>query len=84
MTHPITGQVIPSNAYNIGTPNYDGIYHCRFWYLGEWIDVYIDDHLPVVKDYTNGHDANRYQFWGAHSRDPNELWVALTEKAFVR
>ncbi|XP_033761572.1 calpain-5-like, partial [Pecten maximus] len=69
-------QVIPSDAYLVGSPEYDGVFHCRFWRYGVWEDVYIDDYLPIV--YGNS-------VYGAHSdTDENEMWVALLEKAFAR
>lgn len=73
---PIIFQIIPSDSYPVGSPNYDGIFHCRFWRFGIWDDVFIDDCLPVI--YGN-------KIYSAHSNtDPNEMWVALLEKAFAR
>ena len=61
--------------YRIGTDDYRGVFHCRFWKFGEWIDVYVDDFLPVVDD----------EPWGARSNtDSNEMWVSLVEKAFAK
>ncbi|XP_033762963.1 calpain-2 catalytic subunit-like isoform X2 [Pecten maximus] len=69
-------QVIPRNAYPVGTPEYKGMFHCRFWRYGIWDDVYIDDNLPIV--YGD-------KVYSAHSAtDENEMWVALLEKAFAR
>ncbi|KAL8561164.1 hypothetical protein ACOMHN_054535 [Nucella lapillus] len=69
-------QVIPDDAYHVGTDHYDGIFHCRFWRFGQWEDVYIDDFLPIVHGTTP---------WGARSAtDPDEFWVSLLEKAFAR
>ncbi|XP_021367799.1 calpain-1 catalytic subunit-like [Mizuhopecten yessoensis] len=69
-------QVIPRNAYKVGTAEYKGIFHCRFWRYGVWDDVYIDDHLPII--YGD-------KVYSAHSAtDENEMWVALLEKAFAR
>ena len=28
--------------------DYFGIFHCRFYHLGDWIDVVIDDYLPTI------------------------------------
>lgn len=68
-------QIIPEDAYKIGTAAYDGVFHCRFWKFGEWVDLYIDDYLPVKFG----------KPWGARSAtDPNEMWVSLMEKAFAR
>ncbi|XP_060076489.1 calpain-5-like [Ylistrum balloti] len=69
-------QVIPADAYLVGKPEYDGVFHCRFWRYGVWEDVYIDDYLPIVYDNV---------VYGAHSdTDENEMWVALLEKAFAK
>ena len=68
-------QIIPENSYKIGSSDYDGVFHCRFWRFGEWVDVYIDDYLPVI--YTD-------KLWAAENRNPNVLWVALVEKAFAK
>nr|XP_034308910.1 calpain-1 catalytic subunit-like isoform X2 [Crassostrea gigas] len=69
-------RIIPSDSYPVGSPKYDGIFHCRFWRFGIWDDVFIDDCLPII--YGN-------QIYSAHSNtDPNEMWVALLEKAFAR
>ena len=61
--------------YNIGTEGYRGVFHCRFWKFGEWIDVYVDDFIPIKYG----------QPWGAHSAtDKNEMWISLMEKAFAK
>lgn len=69
-------RIIPRDSYPVGTPNYDGIFHCRFWRFGIWDDVFIDDYLPIIY---------RNQVYSARSlTDPNEMWVSLLEKAFAR
>lgn len=68
--------MLPDDAYNAGTAQFDGVVHVRLWHFGRWEDVYTDDYLPVT-------DSCR--LWGAHSAtNPEEIWVSLLEKAFTK
>lgn len=53
-----------------------GAYHFRFWKLGHWYDIVIDDYLPTY---------NSSELLFSHNKIyPNEFWVPLFEKAFAK
>lgn len=68
-------QVVPPNQSF--DDNYCGIFHFRFWFFGEWVDIVVDDRLPCVPAFVN-------PLLFLQSKDPNEFWCALFEKAYAK
>jgi hypothetical protein len=56
------------------TGRHPGIFRFRFYRFGEWVEVVVDDYLPTRDD----------KLIYAHSRNPDEMWVSLLEKAYAK
>ncbi|XP_008056710.1 calpain-13 [Carlito syrichta] len=54
---------------------YAGIFRFRFWQCGQWVEVVIDDYLPVV--------GRNYLFVRPY-QDTQEFWPCLLEKAYAK
>lgn len=57
-----------------------GIYTCRFYVDGDWVEVITDTNIPCLR---NLHNGSFYPVYGA-SANNNELWVTFVEKAFAK
>jgi hypothetical protein len=57
-----------------------GIYTCRFYVNGEWVEVITDTLIPCRRDNYNGELKPVY----GHSIHRNEMWISLVEKAFAK
>lgn len=58
-----------------------GVYTCRFYVEGEWVDVITDTNLPCIRDEANSQNVSLAY---GRSGNPKEMWVSLVEKAYAK
>jgi len=67
-------RVVPKDQGFSAKDGYCGAFHFNFWVFGQWKEVIIDDRLPMKGD----------RLLSVSSKDKNEFWSALLEKAYAK
>ncbi len=57
-----------------------GVFTCRFYVEGSWVDIITDTNIPCVRDPNSGAFSPAY----GHSPNSGEMWVCLAEKAYAK
>ena len=57
-----------------------GVFTCRFYVEGSWVDVITDTNIPCIRNPNTGAFSPAY----GHSTNEGEMWVCLAEKAYAK
>ncbi|XP_044515528.1 calpain-13 [Gracilinanus agilis] len=82
----LLARIVPTNQSF--TQGYAGIFHFQFWQCGQWVDVVVDDRLPVKPVWVADRSVVkliRREYLFVHPRGGNsEFWPCLLEKAYAK
>lgn len=74
---PLLAKVFPDHQqqeWREGTPH-PGVFRFCFWLLGAWVEVLVDDRLPLTE---------KGLLYGCRSRTGSHFWAPLLEKAYAK
>lgn len=57
-----------------------GVFTCRFYVNGQWVEVVTDTNIPCKRDEVTQENTPLYSM----AKDPNDMWILLAEKAYAK